>query len=193
MNGTIRLDDTAGLFSGAGGQGRWADATGVTLDGGTFGYSGLAAFNSYEKIGTLTLGLGAGTINVSRGAAGTAVLEVGSITRGTQQGTLMVTTAAAGTLTATTAFDRLLVTTPITNGGLTTNGTGATTGIAPVWMVDATNNTFLSYQGATLGLQSVLASAPGQSGRLQPYRHRYRLWPDRRNGRRGRDDIRRAR
>lgn len=28
-------------------------------------------------------------------------------------------------------------------------------------MVDATNNTFLSYQGATLGLQSLLASAPG--------------------------------
>ncbi|NBP25065.1 MAG: hypothetical protein EBU81_11055, partial [Proteobacteria bacterium] len=114
----------------------------------------------FEKVGAITLGLGAGTINVSRGTAGTAVLEVASITRGTQRGSLMVTTAAAGTLTATTAFDRLLVTTAITNAGLTTNGAGATTGIAPVWMVDATNNTFLSYQGATLGLQSVLASGP---------------------------------
>jgi len=161
LNGTVRLDDTQGLFAGAGAQGRWADGTGITLDGGTFGYSGLAAFNSYEKVGAITLGLGAGTINISRGAAGSAVLEVDSITRGTQRGTLMVTTAGAGTLTAASAFDRLRVATAITNAGSTTNGAGATSGIAPVWMVDATNNTFLSYQGTTLGLQSLLASAPG--------------------------------
>ena len=74
---------------------------------------------------------------------------------------LWVNTAAAGSLNAASGFDRLRVTTALTNAGTTANGAGVTTGgmVAP-WIVDRTNLTFLSYQGSTLGLQPLLITAP---------------------------------
>jgi autotransporter-associated beta strand protein len=166
QSGLIQLDDnnagaTSGLFTGAGNQGRWGDSVGLTLDGGTFRLSGANNLDSFEKIGAITVGLGNGALDVNRNNSGTAVLEVASIARGTQRGVLWVNTAAAGSLNAASGFDRLRVTTALTNAGTTTNGLGVTTGgmVAP-WIVDRTNQTFLSYQGPTLGLQPLLITAP---------------------------------
>ncbi len=177
--GVIRLDNNSGVFAGSGTQGRWADATGVTLDGGTFNLVGTNNQDTYEKIGAVTVGLNNGTIQLSRQNSGTNVLEVSDIVRGSQKGTLTVTSAAAATIAAgvmtaqgslngAAAFDRLLVTTPTfgANAGTTNNGAGATGGIAPVWMVDGTNLTFLSNQGGTLGLQPLLSIATPGAGQV---------------------------
>ncbi|MGC3968277.1 MAG: hypothetical protein QM775_13170 [Pirellulales bacterium] len=164
--GVVRLDNSSGTYGGAGGQGRWGDNVGITLDGGTFGFSGAPNLDSYEKIGTVTAGLGFGTINLVRSNSGNAILEVTDILRGSQRGSLALTTTA-GALNAAAAYERLRVTSPtFSNAGSTNTGSGASSGIAPVWMVDATNNTYLSYQGASLGLQPVLSTATPVTGQV---------------------------
>ncbi len=165
--GEIGLDNNNGLYTGAGGQGRWGDAAGITLDGGRFRLRGGPNFDIYEKIGTVNLGLGHGYLTLNRVNSGTAVLEVEDIVRGSDRGTLLLESTAAGTLNAATAFERLLVKTPtFANAGATNTGAGATAGIAPVWMLDNTSNTFLSYQGPTLGLQPLLSTATPQAGQV---------------------------
>ena len=160
---TLNLNEANGLFSGQGGQGRWKDTTGVTLDGGTFSYTGASNLDVAETIGTVTAGLGNGTLNIVRSGLGTATLTVNDIVRGTQKGSVLVTTAAAGTLGQVVNYDRLLVTTPTfanSAAATTTIGTGAVGGISPVWMVDQTNNTYLSNQGSILGLQPLISGTP---------------------------------
>ena len=172
--GTILLDDNnngsgnTGLFAGAGDQGRWADAVGLTLDGGTFRLNGANNLDSYEKIGTVTVGLGGtSTIQLNRTNSGNTILEVADILRGSNRGMLLLNTDA-GALNAAAAYDRLRVTTPTfgANGGSTLTGSGATAGMAPAWMIDITNNTFLTYQGSSLGLQPLLANPMPLGGQV---------------------------
>ncbi len=196
--GQIIINDVAGEVPG--GQGRWADAAPLNLNGGTFVFQQVAAAAvtngsqsvvSYEKIGTVTAGKGGALRVVRTTGAGQAVLELAGLTRGTgnDRGTLLVTNSTAvtgagaaatsalgvistGSTLSPTNYERLLVTGGI--GALSGNttigsqvlGAIATAGIAPVWMVDATSHTYLTYSpmaagfDGNTGFQSLI-SAPG--------------------------------
>jgi autotransporter-associated beta strand protein len=223
--GALTIVDQLGAV--ADGQGRWADATGQDINGGTFRLTGAANAQSYERVGTLTANKGS-TITVARVVgAGSATLETSALTRGTNAtlglatsgaGTLGIpnfvtttgTTAASTTVTvastagmyigqpisgagipanatisaitnattltisaaavvgagvitvgiAPTSFDRLIVTAGVTRAGTTNNGTGVVNGgIAPVWIVDRTSNSYVGYNptAATTGFQTLIA------------------------------------
>lgn len=196
--GQLIINDVAGEVPG--GQGRWADAAPLNLNGGTLVFQQVAAAAvtngsqsvvSYEKIGTVTAGKGGALRVVRTAGAGQAVLELAGLSRGTanDRGTLLITnsTAVTGAGAAATSalgvistastlsptnYERLLVTGGIgTLHGNTTIGGQvlgaiATAGIAPVWMVDATSNTYLTYSPMAVGFdgntgfQSMI-SAPG--------------------------------
>jgi autotransporter-associated beta strand protein len=201
--GQIVINDVAGEV--AGGQGRWADAVPLNLNGGTFAFlqgggaavtNGAVSTRSYEKIGAVTASKG-GALRVVRAAgAGQAVLELSSLTRadgtgGTQamdRGTLLITNSAAinGTGAAATStlgvvstggalqptnYDRLIVTGGIAGlGGLsgtTSNGSQVVRpGVAPLWIVDATSNSYMTYNPTNLdgdtGFQPLVSTtSPG--------------------------------
>ena len=99
QSATLLLDDSNGnlnygFYTGAGNQGRWANTTGITLDGANFRLFGAYNLDSYEKMGAVTVGLGAGSVTVNRWLSGTAVLEVADILRGTDRGMLQVASSA---------------------------------------------------------------------------------------------------
>ena len=150
--GQIVINDQWGQV--AGGQGRWADATGIDLNGGTFRFNGAQSLQSVEKIGDVTVSKG-GQIVLARNSSGSATLNIGALTRNTN-GTLLLFPVGANTLGIPglnpTAFERLITTSAITLGGLTTNGPGVVNGgLAPVWIVDATANSYVGYDSMGLG------------------------------------------
>ncbi|MCX6839396.1 MAG: autotransporter-associated beta strand repeat-containing protein [Verrucomicrobia bacterium] len=205
--GTLTIQDQLGAV--ADGQGRWADATGQDINGGVFRYVGVANAQSFEQVGTLTASKGS-TIQVNRPAgAGSVTLSAGGLTRGTN-GTLLINdgslalVGAAGTAQTSamgiinngstlspTSFARLVVSgVAPARAGTTLLGSGITAGgiVAP-WVIDAQNNTFVTYSPTnTLGVvnsgfQSLLSNqaastngaavAPG-SGQLG-YSHVYNV------------------
>jgi len=133
---------------------------------------------SYEVIGPVEAGKGGALRVVRvNGSAGSASLVLGGLTRGAGQdrGTLLVTNSQAiigGSATATSSvlgivssasaqspnsYDRLIVTggaavfgglagKTIIGAGVT--GSYATAGVAPLWMIDATNHSYLTYNPA---------------------------------------------
>ena len=171
--GNIIINEVWGQV--AGGQGRWADATGIDLNGGTFRYNGAQSMLSAETIGDLTVSKG-GRITVTHANAGSGTLNVGSLTRNSN-GSLILNSSAAGswgvpTGGQPTAYDRLTTTSTIALGGTTLNGTGViNTGIAPVWIVDATTTSYVTYNPTGLGVGNfynvgfqALSSAGGTIG-----------------------------
>lgn len=67
-------------------------------------------------------------------------------------------------------FDRLITTSTITTGGTTSNGTGVTNGgMAPAWIIDATNSTFVGYNtmGTGTGFQSLLSTGTPVVGTIE--------------------------
>lgn len=163
--GLLRIIDTTGNLV-AGGQGRWGDSDGVDLNGGTFRYDGAANWNSLESIGAVDVRKG-GALQVFRATtASSAELNVASLNR-VAGGTLAISHNVnfLGTnLTTPLSYERLTVTAGVTLTGNTTNGTGVINGgIAPVWMVDATENTYLGYDptGTGTGFQPLISGAPG--------------------------------
>ncbi|MBL9089899.1 MAG: autotransporter-associated beta strand repeat-containing protein, partial [Planctomycetaceae bacterium] len=133
---------------------------------------------SYEAIGSVEANKGGALRVVRvNGSAGSASLVLGGLTRGAGQdrGTLLVTNSQAiigGTPTATSSvfgiisaasgqapssYDRLIVAggagafgglTGKTNIGASVTASYATNGVAPLWMVDATNHSYLTYNPA---------------------------------------------
>jgi autotransporter-associated beta strand protein len=173
--GLIRLIDGNAAGSGgnlvAGGQGRWGDAVPLDLNGGTFRYDGAANFNSAETIGAVTVRKG-GTLSVFRNStASSAQLTVGSLAR-EAGGTLSITynSGFLGTnLTTPASFERLIVSSGVTRTGTTLNGSGVVNGgIAPVWMVDATTNSYLGYDptGAGTGFQPLISTGTPGAGEV---------------------------
>ncbi|MGC3968306.1 MAG: autotransporter-associated beta strand repeat-containing protein [Pirellulales bacterium] len=201
--GVITVNDVAGQVPG--GQGRWADAAPLNLNGGTFVFNqtnaaavtnGAVSVLSYEKVGAVTASKGGGTARRCAAGAGQAVLELTSFQRadgtgGTNvldRGTLLITNSAAvtgtgaaatsvlgiistGSTLTPTSYDRLIISTGSASfGGLsgnTSNGAQvARGGIAPVWIVDATSNSYMTYNPTNLdgdsGFQTIVSSTtPG--------------------------------
>ena len=163
--GTIRILDATGSFL-AGGNGAWGNATGLDLNGGTFRYDGAANWNSVETIGTVDVRKG-GVITMARNStASSAQLNLSALNR-VDHGTLSVTynSGFLGTnLTTPLSYERLTVAAGVTLSGTTTNGAGViNSGIAPVWIVDQTTNSYLGYDptGAGTGFQPLISAAPG--------------------------------
>jgi autotransporter-associated beta strand protein len=183
--GQITINDVAGNVTG--GQGRWADGTGINLSGGTFQLTGANGYASIETIGTVTVDKGSRII-VSRAAnAGTAALVVNDLVRttasgspGNGNGTLLIASQAAGSLgipasttvtnVAAGSYDRLIVSNPTSAAialvGKTSIGAGVTAGIAaagvaPAWIINTTDNTFVTYSpttGTNSGYQGLVSA-----------------------------------
>ncbi|WP_397384725.1 autotransporter-associated beta strand repeat-containing protein, partial [Prosthecobacter sp.] len=181
--GTLTITDQLG--SVADGQGRWADATGQDINGGTFRYVGASNAQSFEVVGTLIANKGS-AIQINRPAgAGSVTLSAGGLTRGTN-GTLLINDASlalVGTVNTTTqssamglinstsptpvtSFARLVVSGGVAVAGTTLQGANLTGGggiVAP-WVIDSQNNTFVSYNqannltGLDTGFQSLLSN-----------------------------------
>ena len=155
--GVLKFDNSAGNFTGSGGQGRWSDSVSLALNGGTVSLTGATNLDSSETIGAVTVNQAA-TINLAQAGTGTATLSVASLTRGAG-GTLYITTTGTGTtnsLNAPSAYNRF------TAGALNSSpATTNTNGMAPAWIVNQTDNTFVSYVSATNGYTD-LGSAVGQ-------------------------------
>jgi len=153
----LKFDNTTyGNFTGSGGQGRWADGTGISLNGATVLLAGATNLDTTETVGTITPNQG-GTISLAQSGTGTATLIVASIPTHVAGQDLLITTTGTGTtnaLNAPTAYDRLIVTTP---GTVVVN----TNGMAPAWIVNQTDNTYVNYTGATNGFTD-LGTGAGQ-------------------------------
>jgi autotransporter-associated beta strand protein len=180
--GTVRLIDGNIYGSGgnlvAGGQGRWGDAVGIDLNGGTFRYDGAANFNSVETIGDVTVRKGGALLVARTTTASSAQLNVGNLDR-IDRGTLTVSYGTVGflgtNLTTPMSYDRLTATqvdgTAIASAlaGTTTNGAGVVNGgmLAP-WIIDATGNTFLGYNptGTGTGFQALVSTATPGAGEI---------------------------
>lgn len=156
--GLVYLVDGNTVGSGgnhvAGDQGRWGDAVGIDLNGGTFRFDGAANWNSFETIGTVDVRKGSGLQVFRSQTSSSAQLTVGGLNR-IAGGTLAISynTGFLGTnLTTPMSYERLLVTGGVTLTGTTNNGaTVVNSGIAPVWIVDATTNTYLGYNPTNTG------------------------------------------
>lgn len=158
--GRIDISDTAGVLPGN--QGKWKDTTGQDLNGGQLRYFGDEGVNSVEQIGAITARKDS-ALHVARANAGSAELSIAGLTRATG-GTLVVTTGTASQLGIPDLannplhYERLTVSgTAPTTGGTTINGTGATGGIVAPWMINSSNNTFMSYTAGS-GFQPVIAN-----------------------------------
>lgn len=157
-----RIDINATVGVAPGGQGKWADATGQDLNGGSLRFLGDEGDNSQETIGSITVRKN-GTLHIGRAAGGTAQLNIGGLTRSASQGTLNVTSSANGTLGIPDVsgslnvlqYDRLLVSGGVSTAGTTIGGAGAPSGIVAPWMVYASGNTFMSYSPTT-GFQPLI-------------------------------------
>ncbi|MGB8170116.1 MAG: autotransporter-associated beta strand repeat-containing protein, partial [Chthoniobacteraceae bacterium] len=162
--GLIRIIDNIGLV--AGNQGRWGDAVPVDLNGGQFRYDGAANWNSTEAIGAVTVRKG-GVLNVVRAnTASSAQLTLDGLNRASNGTlTLAYTSGFLGTNNATPlSYERIIVNGGVARGGTTTPGVGVVNGgIAPVWIVDQVQNTYLGYDptGAGTGFQPLVSTAPG--------------------------------
>ncbi|HEY5310950.1 MAG TPA: autotransporter-associated beta strand repeat-containing protein, partial [Pirellulales bacterium] len=149
--GTLVLDDTV-PFTGSGGNGRWGDDVGLALNGGTFQLKGATNLDTSETIGALTLNQG-GTVNLSPGGTGTITLIAASLERNAGS-TLQITTGAANELGAAAASATFIVTGGVTN----------TNNMAPAYIVDQTDATYVKYVDNTTGFVP-LGTGAGQ----QPY------------------------
>jgi hypothetical protein len=97
----VVLNNSNGVFTGSGGNGRWGATAGIELNGGTFRLTGAANFPSTQTIGPVSTYVGSGTLSVQRNAsAGSAQLSVAGISRSdggstssTTRGSLMITTS----------------------------------------------------------------------------------------------------
>ncbi|MBL9182202.1 MAG: autotransporter-associated beta strand repeat-containing protein [Verrucomicrobiaceae bacterium] len=173
--GVVRLHDGDGVnafqFVGAGNQGRWGDAVGLDLNGGSFIYQGAPNLTSTETIGAITARK-AGQLQVFRNSpASAAILAVSDISRA-ERGvlTLQYSSGFLGINTTTPlSFERITTGTisgaAITRAGSTTNGSGVVNGgmVAP-WIIDRTTNSFVGYDPtstAGTGFQPLVSAAPG--------------------------------
>lgn len=168
--GLVRIFGATGEFT-AGDQGKWGDAVGIDLNGGTFNYTGAANWNSVETIGTVDVRKG-GTLSVFRSTtASSAQLNVAGLNR-IAGGTLAITHNVnfLGTnLTTPLSYERLTVAGGVVLGGTTTDGAGVINpGIAPVWIVDATTNSFVGYDptGAGTGFQPLISTLTPGAGEI---------------------------
>ncbi|EDY17460.1 autotransporter-associated beta strand repeat protein [Chthoniobacter flavus Ellin428] len=171
--GLIVINDVAGTVTG--GQGRWADATGINLNGGSFQFTGATGYGSSETIGTVTVDK-LGRIIVSKGSgAGTAQLNIAGLTRvtasgstgagalllqGSGNGTLGMVASATISNTNANAFDRIVITgTAPTLGGNVSIGAGITAGIATAGMAAP----WIINTNDPLGVLDFVTYSPGAS------------------------------
>ena len=178
--GTVRIHDAegavnAGVFLGAGGQGRWGDAVGLDLNGGNFIYNGGQNLNSVETIGNITARKG-GTIQLGRNTAASSVqLNVGDIARA-DRGVLTIGSGAGFLgINATTplSYERLTVATidggAVVRAGTTTGGVGVVNnGIVAPWIIDRGTSSFVGYDptGAGTGFQPLASTTTPANGML---------------------------
>ncbi|OYW21818.1 MAG: hypothetical protein B7Z52_00370, partial [Burkholderiales bacterium 12-64-5] len=126
--------------------------------------------------GSFITSVGVGTFTINQPATATGSGLTASTTANTGNGTLLITASAVinGALGAatsqlgvinqasavpTTSYDRLLVTGGVAIAGTTALGANAVnSGIAPVWIVDSQNHTYLTYNPTAIdaGFQSLV-------------------------------------
>ena len=178
--GTVRIHDAegavnAGLFLGAGGQGRWGDTVGLDLNGGNFIYNGGQNLNSVETMGAITARKG-GTIQLARNTAASSVqLNVSDIAR-TDRGVLTIGSGAGFLgINATTplSYERLTAASidgaPIVRSGTTTGGAGVVNqGIVAPWIIDRGTASFVGYDptGAGTGFQPLTSTTLPATGMM---------------------------
>jgi hypothetical protein len=163
-NSLLTLDNGS-IFTGAGGQDRWADDVGMSLNGGGLKLIGTTYAQTTETVGALDVSRGAATVTVNKGATlGNVTLTAGGLTRGSGQtrGSLLLATSATNLLgiPASAAgalnFERIVLSTGtlgLSLGGTTVGGTSVVasgSGMVAPWIIDATDNTFVGYN-PTLG------------------------------------------
>lgn len=185
--GNINITDFPG--EEAGGNGRWADTDanggGLNLNGGNFRYGGAAHLDSSETVGTFAVNKNSRLLLDRSNNAGTVSLIVSDLVRG-DRGTLLIQALQGGTTTANilgipaqstaqlqqaTGYDHLIVSNSgslaTILGGTTSMGAGAVNvGMAPGWIVDASANSFVTYNptGANTGFQTLVTNgSPGAS------------------------------
>lgn len=172
--GSVRLIDANSIASGgnvvAGNQGRWGNAIGIDLNGGSFRYDGALNWTSVETIGDVTARKG-GQLQIFRNNTNSsAQLNVGDISRADRGVvTLNYNSGFLGTnLTTPLSYERITASTigglAISRAGTTTNGAGVgNPGMVAPWIVDRVTNSFVGYDptGAGTGFQPLLGAAPG--------------------------------
>ncbi len=173
--GVVRLHEGEGTnttqFLGAGNQGRWGDAIGLDLNGGSFILNGASNWASSETMGAITARK-AGQLQVFRNSGSSAAtLNVSDISRA-ERGVLMLqyNSGFLGINTTTPlSYERIVTGTiggaAISRGGTTTNGSGVVNGgiVAP-WIIDRTTNSFVGYDPTVVGgtgFQPLVSAAPG--------------------------------
>lgn len=122
---------------------KWGDSTAMTLNGASLRLTSGSALVTTEQIGALTVQNGA-DIHLERvGTNGQSTLLVnGTMTR-TGQATLTLRPAAAGELgSAATQSGRFIFADPA-------NGPTVNNGMAQAWIVNATDNSHVTYNAAT--------------------------------------------
>lgn len=159
----------------AGDQGRWGDAVGIDLNGGSFRLDGASNWNTVETIGNVTARK-AGQIQTFRNSTASSVqLNVGDISRA-ERGVLSFTNNVnfyGIPLTTPLSYERLTAQSidgsAIALSGTTNNGSGSVNGgmVVP-WIVDRTSNSFVGYDptGAGTGFQPLISSATPGAGQI---------------------------
>ncbi|TCO92740.1 autotransporter-associated beta strand protein [Chthoniobacter flavus] len=185
--GNINITDFAGQE--AGGNGRWADTDanggGLNLNGGSFRYNGAANLDSSERVGTFTVSKDSRILLDRSNNSGTVTLIVNDLPR-VDHGVLQIQALQGGGTTANilgipaqttlqlqegAGYDHLIINTPgsaaTVLGGTTSMGAGAVnSGMAPGWIIDASANSFVTYNptAANTGFQTLVTSgSPGAS------------------------------
>ncbi len=148
---------------------RWADSAAVNLNGGQLYLRSrnVATVTSTETVGAVTFSRGSSLRIDRRITNGAVQLTAADLTRSGVGSTLAVVTNGAflGLNAGVDEVERILVTAwnttpPTLSGTVNRNVTPgfAADGILPGYYIDATSNTFLSYN-TTTGFQSVLSTA----------------------------------
>ena len=133
-NSVLNINNNT-IFTGAGGQDRWADAVGMSLNGGGVKLTGAPTALTTETIGVVDVSYGAGAVTVAKGTSpSTATLTAAGLVRGgtgATRGGLLLYSSGAYTLgvpaTTPLMFDRFVLSTGtagLSIGGTTIGGTG---------------------------------------------------------------------
>ena len=124
---------------------RWDDGTAINLNGGQLYLRARndAAVTSTETVGAINYSMGSSLRVDKRIAAGAAELTVGALTRGGTGSTLLIIPATAGNLgvAGNDNAERVVV----TGGETAITPNGVVNGMLPAYIVNGTDNTFLTY------------------------------------------------
>ncbi len=167
--GQVRIIDATNLV--AGNNGRWGDAAGIDLNGGTFRYDGAANYQSVETIGAVTVRKG-GVLGAFRSStASSAQLNVASLARA-DRGVLTLNNNIGFlgiNLTTPQSYERIVVAGGVSVAGTTFDGAGVSNpGIATPWIIDRLTNSFVGHNptGAGTGFQPLASTTTPGAGQI---------------------------